>query len=208
MKKIIVTLLAALALTGCGDDPTTTTTEEDAVRDVAHLMNSTETEMVNFWLKDFERSTYLYRDLWYGIATRNRYGGASVKRLDSELPFCDVIAQLVKSEARIRTSVRGTLTNQWRRAYGITLAEQCGYVAPAESKSEAEVEQIEIDGDAPIAPAEYDVLIESARECKRAKHALLNLTKIGDPITKSQRTEINNLVIDCKMQLLEDELNK
>ncbi|CAM0094138.1 hypothetical protein VPHK567_0302 [Vibrio phage K567] len=227
-KLALVAAFAAFALTGCNDVTLATTTNEKilAVRDV---LNHEESVMINRWLELASRDSYLYDDMWAALATRNKYGGTANQRSNSELPFCDVIEGVVKSEKRIRDSFKGTLSNQWKTKYGLTLAQQCDYTPPLTKKEKiALIEEREIDLQLEEAktsqpktmnevvdsvntlldPHEYDYLIESARECKRAKVKLLSLTNVGQPLTIQDGDDARKLIIECKMHKLEVELNK
>ncbi|QIW90636.1 UNVERIFIED_ORG: hypothetical protein GCAPEGMB_00289 [Vibrio phage V07] len=231
MKKLVLVAAAAVALAGCGDVPRLETKTDKKFTTVNAVVNKKEREMINYWMADADGSNYLYNKLWTALATRNKYGSNAVRRSDDEVPFCDVIVALAKSEEDIRSTYERTFNNQWRTQYGISLNQQCGYTPPETLEEQAErVEKLEMQADLKkreqqaqsietlddvadattelLDPHEYDYLIESARECNRAKTKLLELTQAGKPLTQADGSDARKLIIECKMHKLEVELNK
>ncbi|ALP47431.1 hypothetical protein phiST2_0128 [Vibrio phage phi-ST2] len=233
MKKSILVAVTVAVLAGCGERPQLETKKDKKFTTVNAVVNKKEREMINYWLADADASNYLYNPLWTALATRNKYGTNAVRRSDDEIPFCDVIASLVEAEDDIRSTYERTMSNQWRTQYGISLSEQCNYDAPESLEEKAQrVEKLEMQAelnqreqnalsgninnmddvqDATIElldPHEYDYLIESARDCNRAKTKLLELTQAGKPLTQADGSEARKLIIECKMHKLEVELNK
>lgn len=234
MKRAILVALAVATLAGCSKPaPTLKDKTDPTFKVVEKVVNAKEREMINYWLADADGSNYLYKETWRALATRNKYGESAVRRDDSKIPFCDVIAAIGKSEEGIRNTYERTFNNQWRSQYGISLNEQCGYVKPESlDEAAARIEELELKADLVrreaeaqstqiktlndvndatvelLDPHEYDYLIESARDCNRAKTKLLTLTQARKPLTQADGSDARKLIIECKMHQLEVELNK
>ncbi|AUR85987.1 membrane lipoprotein [Vibrio phage 1.081.O._10N.286.52.C2] len=207
MKKILCAIVAVLSLSAC--DPTTIeTTDNMKVLAIRDTLNATEKKMLNRFIVETSTPAH-YNELYSALARRNIYGNDSTNiRPDSELPFCDVIEELLISEEGLRSTYAHTLTNQWREQYGYTLAQSCDYTPNVSEKLTDEVTEPSDTNVELLAPEEYDKLIAAASNCERAKLKLIELTSSGRPLTVQDGNDTTRLVIGCKMYLLERELQK
>ncbi len=173
MKKLmtIAAIAGAIFLTGC--TPTTVETVGNSKLDaVIPTLSVTERAMLDRYVDAAFSSRY---DKTYTAMARSRidFGVPINERSDTEIPFCDVISQVVKDEKD--ASMEGkwySLNGQWETTYGITLEEQCGKQGAIDLALEREI----------AAQAKIEQLKAEAKVIQEEQIAELKVEKIEESV--------------------------
>lgn len=196
-KMLLIAVLGASVLTGC--NYTIEASSNDELKAALPTLSQPEKDMLNVYYKPSFISHY--EDTFNAIVrSRIKFGEDPIVRSDNDVPFCDVIEQVVADEMREDSTRSYTLSNQWKTAYGITLSEQCSLLdADVRAKLEA-ARKIEREK---IAKLEADKLNVSesvvSKEAIRVEKILNDVVVVEDDVRLSPALvrELRQSVTDC-----------
>lgn len=145
-----------------------------------------------------------------------------------EVPFCDVVSSIYKFDEKIKeidspdgSYVSGlSITGQWKSYTGQELVKSCANnVQPVEeveveTPSEEEVrgqileDTVVLKGKTLLSAEKVREITEAAKDCKRAKNKMLDVTEGGGYLTVNDYEQVNLLILDCVNLQMQIELNK
>lgn len=215
MKKIILTAMVAISLTGCGDDDLSTlgprtwvTVEEQGYIVAAEAANTTRGLIGQ---RDSPIGRDSYRQIWWDFAKvlnkREKYDEAQIKKVKAS-PFCDILPELRVADYILSTKARGAITvaETFESVTGKSLQQACGVEGAAIPVARTVQTDRTGNGEPELAPETYGLMIDAVKSCERARISLMSYPS-GYVFTKKDYNKIMNLVNDCKRFELESSIN-
>lgn len=221
-KKIftLFALSASVVLVGCTDAELNTSNNEQLQTIIGTLSQSE-----NAMLKKVYNDSYLSyypKTLSELQRVRKPFGKPEVIRLDTEVPFCDVISEVIDDENKkiedgFQPNSSWMLSQQWYAKYGYTLREQCAMsgstVIDTQPTSKEVREQVindtvTINKVTYLSPDLVSKLRESVQDCNRAKIKLIDITDENPKLTVEHYESVQQEILRCEMFKLETDLQK
>lgn len=229
LKKRMINLtiaLGVLTLVGCGGH---------YYEELPKVLTPIEKSLLISYDKDifgFKDTAVSYNGLTKSLLRKrlvhatNRNEGISCKHLKNmpelyEYPFCGFYKEIENDELAYKIQFPSKpepkfITTQFKELYGISMKEACnlggGDKQSYQNSTELKKDFVVVTGNEgkvfeALTLEMYDKLIDSSKNCTRAKNQLILLTGTKEYLTVADYDEVMSIAMKCKTFELEKELN-